>query len=131
MANIQTSPNFVKGQIPTAAQWNGYFSSKQDALIATVSITGNSTAVGSACKYVVDTTLGVVTLIIPPSLGQSGKENCIRVVKRSATPNTNQVILNNGTSDFAFLINENNNSGAGWLDIYMNGTAITDICGVP
>jgi hypothetical protein len=29
-ALAQTSPGFVKGQVPTAAQWNGYFAGKQD-----------------------------------------------------------------------------------------------------
>lgn len=31
-AVAQTSPNLITGQVPTAAQWNSYFSSKQDYL---------------------------------------------------------------------------------------------------
>lgn len=31
-ALAQTSPNLVTGQVPTAAQWNSYFASKQDVL---------------------------------------------------------------------------------------------------
>lgn len=32
LARSQTSPNFIPGQVPTAAQWNSYFASKQDVL---------------------------------------------------------------------------------------------------
>lgn len=30
LASAQSSPNLITGQVPTAAQWNSYFSSKQD-----------------------------------------------------------------------------------------------------
>lgn len=43
----QSSPGLVYGQIPTAAQWNGYFSTKQDVLVGQpYSVLGNVT--GSA-----------------------------------------------------------------------------------
>jgi hypothetical protein len=32
VANAQTSPNLIYGQVPTAAQWNSYFATKQDVL---------------------------------------------------------------------------------------------------
>ncbi len=32
MAHAQSAPNFSYGQVPTAAQWNSYFASKQDYL---------------------------------------------------------------------------------------------------
>lgn len=134
MANQGGNPGFVKGQVPTAAQWNGAWTLKADALIATTTVTGNSTVIATAAKLVVDTTSGPVLITVPPVLGQAGKENRVRIVKKSATPNSNQVVISPTASAgdaVAWLINENDGSGAGWLDVDMNGTIITSICGVP
>ena len=83
MANTQSNPGFVTGQIPTAAQWNSYFTKKQDALLNTVYITGPITqaVANTACKYVCDTSAGDVTLTYSPGLGQSGHENRVTFVK--------------------------------------------------
>jgi len=131
MASVQGNPAFTTGQVPTAAQWNAAWTAKQDALISTVPITGNSTVLNTACKYVVDTSSGSVRLIVPPSIGQSGKENRVRIVKKSATPNANQVIISDGTNDLAYIINENDAGGSGWLDVDADGTNLTNFCGVP
>lgn len=41
-ASAQSSPGLVFGQVPTAQQWNGYFSAKQDVLVAPpYSVLGN------------------------------------------------------------------------------------------
>lgn len=134
MANQGGNPGFVLGQVPSAAQWNAAWTAKADALIATVKVTGNSTVVGTTAKIVVDTTAGNVLITIPPVLGQSGKENRVRVVKKSATPNTNQVIISPTASSgatVAFIVTENDGSGGGWLDVDADGTNLTNICGVP
>ena len=135
MANTQSSPNFVKGQVPTAAQWNSYFSGKQDALLlATISITGNTTVIGTARKYTCDTTLGDIIITVPVSLGQPGKENRVEFVKRSASPNSNKVYLTtDGTmaTNFFILISENDAGGVGWVAVDMNGSQITGTMGLP
>lgn len=38
----QTSPGFVTGQVPTALQWNGYFSGKQDFNAALTALTNSA-----------------------------------------------------------------------------------------
>lgn len=132
MANTQNSPNFVRGQIPTAAQWNSYYASKLDALVGvTLTTTIDTTVAATVSKIVIDTSAGVVRVTYSPSLGSPGKENRVRFVKKSVTPNTNQAIISDGVNDVAYLINENDSSGAGWLDIDANGTILTNFCGVP
>jgi hypothetical protein len=131
MASTQNNPGFTTGQIPTAVQWNSYFTSKQDALISTVTVTGNATVLSTACKYVCDTTAGDITLTISPTIGQSGKENRVRVVKRSATPNANKVIIPNGSYTQILIVSENDAGGAGWLDVDANGAFPLMACGVP
>ena len=127
MAQAQSNPGFVTGQIPTAPQWNNYFTLKQDALISTVTVTGDATVLNTACKYVCDTSAGDIALTILPSLGQPGKENRVRVVKRSATPNANKVTFPGTTFK---IINENDAGGGGWLDIDADGTSLS-ACGMP
>jgi hypothetical protein len=47
-AQAQTSPGLVYGQVPTAAQWNGYFSSKMDYTAGGIPITSGGTGATSA-----------------------------------------------------------------------------------
>lgn len=134
MANQGGNPGFVTGQVPSAGQWNGAWSVKADALIATTKVTGNSTVVATCAKLVVDTTSGPVLITVPPGLGQPGKENRTRIVKKSATPNANQVVVSPTASSadaVAWLINENDGTGPGWLDVDADGTILTNFCGVP
>lgn len=134
MANQGGNPGFVTGQVPSAAQWNAGWTAKADALIATTMVTGNSTVVATGAKIVVDTSLSNILITVPPGLGQAGKENRIRIVKKSATPNANRVVISSTESSgdaIAYLINENDGSGAGWLDVDANGTILTNFCGVP
>lgn len=134
MANQGGNPGFVTGQVPSAAQWNAAWTVKADALIATVTVTGNSTVVSTTAKLIVDTSSGNILITIPPGLGQAGKENRVRIVKKSATPNSHQVIISptgSSADAVAFLLNENDGSGVGWLDIDANGTILTNFCGVP
>lgn len=134
MANQGGNPGFVTGQVPSAATWNAAWTTKADALIATTRVTGNVTVISTVAKLVVDTTSGNVLITVPPGLGQSGKENRVRIVKKSATPNANQVIVSPTASSadaVAFITSENNATGAGWLDIDANGTILTNFCGIP
>lgn len=135
MANIQTSPNFVKGQVPTAAQWNGYFAGKLDALVGvTLTVSAATNVAATVAKMIVDTTGGDVIIEYSPTLGQPGKENRVRFVKKSVTPNANKVYLTtDGTmlTNFATLVSENDLGGAGWLDVDVDGTSVTTICGLP
>ena len=68
-AYAQSSPGLVYGQVPTAAQWNSYFSSKMDYSAGGIPIasggTGASTASGAR------TNLGIGTSAIYP-VGTSG-----------------------------------------------------------
>lgn len=134
MANQGGNPGFVTGQIPSAATWNAAWTVKADALIATMTVTGNSTVIATCAKLVVDTSSGNVLITVLPSLGAAGNENRVRIVKKSVTPNANQVIVSPTASSadaVAWLVNENDGSGAGWLDVDANGTILTNFCGVP
>jgi hypothetical protein len=42
LAWAQSTPNFVAGYVPTAAQWNGYFAGKMDQPIAGLNITADA-----------------------------------------------------------------------------------------
>ena len=132
MASVQGNPGFVKGQVPTAALWNAQWTVKQDALINSVSVTGASTVLNTCCKLTVDTSSGNVPITVPLNFGQAGKENWVRIIKKSATPNSNVVILTtDGSTEFARIINENDGGGQGYLDVYVDGSAVTGTCGVP
>lgn len=134
MANQGGNPGFTKGQVPSAAQWNAAWTVKADALIATVKVTGNATVAATCAKIIVDTTSGDVLITVPPGLGAAGRENRTRIVKKSATPNANRVVVSPTASSadaVAFLINENDGSGVGWLDVDSDGTNLTNFCGVP
>src|ERR1700723_686104 len=45
-AFAQSSPNFTQGQVPTPAQWNGYFALKQDYLGAAPLLITGGTLIG-------------------------------------------------------------------------------------
>jgi hypothetical protein len=127
MASSQSNPGFVTGQIPTAAQWNSYFTVKQDALIRTIYVSGDTTVLSSACKYVCDCSSGDIALTINPAFGQPGHENRVRVVMKSVTPAGHKVTFVGQTF---MIINECDGGGAGWLDIDADGTTLS-ACGVP
>jgi hypothetical protein len=131
MANQQNNPGFVTGQVPSADTWNAAWTVKQDALIASISVSVDTTVPNTVCKVVVDTSAGNVRITVPPSYGSAGRENWVRIIKKSATPNANQVLISNGSAVVAYIVTENDGSGGGWLDVYANGTVITQVCGVP
>ena len=132
MANSQSNPSFVTGQKPTAAQWNSYFTVKQDAEIPVTTITGDRSIVDgeSGSIYICDTSSGEITITFDPALGSSSALFWVRFIKKSGTTNTNNVIITTDGSTLAgIIINESSTSGEGFIDIYANGTSLI-ACGV-
>lgn len=69
LAVAQSSPGFVYGQVPTAAQWNSYFSAKMDYAAGGIPIASGGT--GATTASAARTNLGIGTVGIYP-IGTSG-----------------------------------------------------------
>lgn len=76
---MASNPGFVTGQIPTAAQWNSYFTGKADIVFPNLSKTGNYTVLSSDVQggflviFASSDSAGIsgITITIPTSLGSS------------------------------------------------------------
>jgi hypothetical protein len=96
--------------------------------VVTYSI-GNKTIQSSDGIVRCDSTAGNVTFTAPPALGSSAAVLRVRIEKISADTNY-CIITSDGTTVVAYVINQNDAGGAGFLDIEMDGT-IDRVLGVP
>lgn len=112
-SQAQSSPGLVFGQVPTAAQWNSYFSAKQDLLVAgSNTLLGNPTggvaypsflsvpscsATGQALNWTSNSGFGCITVAV-------GGGN----VNAPGTLTSNALVIGQGGSNVATIATANN-----------------------